>query len=130
MLSLVFFFFKQKTAYEMRISDWSSDVCSSDLDNGMNSKMNAALVVQGDTKSTIAAYDDALLSQALLFASALQTAKVIEMPICESQKLWLTFHRGAGGVLEGRQALQESIAQMQAIARRTGLEEVLEGCLG
>src|SRR3546814_9632311 len=28
---LVFFFFKQKTAYEMRISDWSSDVCSSDL---------------------------------------------------------------------------------------------------
>src|SRR3546814_1564937 len=27
----VFFFFKQKTAYEMRTSDWSSDVCSSDL---------------------------------------------------------------------------------------------------
>src|SRR3546814_943860 len=31
MLVLFFFFFKQKTAYEMRISDWSSDVCSSDL---------------------------------------------------------------------------------------------------
>src|SRR3546814_7066445 len=29
-----FFFFKQKTAYEMRISDWSSDVCSSDLAPG------------------------------------------------------------------------------------------------
>src|SRR3546814_18002569 len=28
---VIFFFFKQKTAYEMRISDWSSDVCSSDL---------------------------------------------------------------------------------------------------
>src|SRR3546814_5368836 len=28
---ICFFFFKQKTAYEMRISDWSSDVCSSDL---------------------------------------------------------------------------------------------------
>src|SRR3546814_3460112 len=28
---IVFFLFKQKTAYEMRISDWSSDVCSSDL---------------------------------------------------------------------------------------------------
>src|SRR3546814_5063146 len=28
---IVIFFFKQKTAYEMRISDWSSDVCSSDL---------------------------------------------------------------------------------------------------
>src|SRR3546814_4102882 len=30
-IALCFFFFKQKTAYEMRISDWSSDVCSSDL---------------------------------------------------------------------------------------------------
>src|SRR3546814_6638775 len=30
-ISSAFFFFKQKTAYEMRISDWSSDVCSSDL---------------------------------------------------------------------------------------------------
>src|SRR3546814_7889251 len=30
-MSFCFFFFKQKTAYEMRISDWSSDVCSSDL---------------------------------------------------------------------------------------------------
>src|SRR3546814_3320360 len=30
----LFFFFKQKTAYEMRISDWSSDVCSSDLNSG------------------------------------------------------------------------------------------------
>src|SRR3546814_1681599 len=31
MCCAVFFLFKQKTAYEMRISDWSSDVCSSDL---------------------------------------------------------------------------------------------------
>src|SRR3546814_9762666 len=31
LLFLYFFFFKQKTAYAMRISDWSSDVCSSDL---------------------------------------------------------------------------------------------------
>src|SRR3546814_2267475 len=31
LVSHVVFFFKQKTAYEMRISDWSSDVCSSDL---------------------------------------------------------------------------------------------------
>src|SRR3546814_15669219 len=37
-----FFFFKQKTAYEMRISDWSSDVCSSDLD------ARAALIASAD----------------------------------------------------------------------------------
>src|SRR3546814_2363310 len=34
MFCYVFFFFKQKTAYDMRISDWSSDVCSSDLAAG------------------------------------------------------------------------------------------------
>src|SRR3546814_16755917 len=33
-MSLLIFLFKQKTAYEMRISDWSSDVCSSDLASG------------------------------------------------------------------------------------------------
>src|SRR3546814_5893632 len=35
----VFFFFKQKTAYELRISDWSSDVCSSDLHSIMPANM-------------------------------------------------------------------------------------------
>src|SRR3546814_10065840 len=41
----LFFFFKQKTAYEMRISDWSSDVCSSDLNTGFADAepFNAAL---------------------------------------------------------------------------------------
>src|SRR3546814_8905865 len=37
-----FFFFKQKTAYEMRISDWSSDVCSSDLPTYSPRKSTAA----------------------------------------------------------------------------------------
>src|SRR3546814_1305715 len=35
LLLVILFFFKQKTAYEMRISDWSSDVCSSDLAHGV-----------------------------------------------------------------------------------------------
>src|SRR3546814_1920097 len=38
----VFFFFKQKTAYEMRISDWSSDVCSSDLNASASSKRRSS----------------------------------------------------------------------------------------
>src|SRR3546814_14195531 len=37
-----FFFFKQKTAYEMRISDWSSDVCSSDLHQVLEQVREAA----------------------------------------------------------------------------------------
>src|SRR3546814_18721705 len=41
-MCLFFFFFKQKTAYEMRISDWSSDVCSSDLAIGIDRARRAA----------------------------------------------------------------------------------------
>src|SRR3546814_4445111 len=37
------FFFKQKTAYEMRISDWSSDVCSSDLGIGLRMELRASV---------------------------------------------------------------------------------------
>src|SRR3546814_4748757 len=37
-MCVYFFFFKQKTAYEMRISDWSSDVCSSDLECGASGR--------------------------------------------------------------------------------------------
>src|SRR3546814_6108396 len=46
-----FFFFKQKTAYEMRISDWSSDVCSSDLgaDCGQSSHSVTDSATQGAT---------------------------------------------------------------------------------
>src|SRR3546814_15432768 len=40
-LLFVFFFFKQKTAYEMRISDWSSDVCSSDLWLSLDDKLTS-----------------------------------------------------------------------------------------
>src|SRR3546814_2355848 len=46
--SLVFFFFfKQKTAYEMRISDWSSDVCSSDLLDWIRAAWDGPLIIKG-----------------------------------------------------------------------------------
>src|SRR3546814_2085985 len=45
----LFFFFKQKTAYEMRISDWSSDVCSSDLRHrAATDRINAKLTIFGN----------------------------------------------------------------------------------
>src|SRR3546814_15442081 len=40
---MCFFFFRQKTAYEMRISDWSSDVCSSDLEQVRGAALERAL---------------------------------------------------------------------------------------
>src|SRR3546814_3683624 len=44
-----FFFFKQKTAYEMRISDWSSDVCSSDLIKANHGSGSNIFVTEKDT---------------------------------------------------------------------------------
>src|SRR3546814_8214828 len=60
---MFFFFFKQKTAYEMRISDWSSDVCSSDLvrdslaqaGRGSGGKCRAGAAHDGDTLAPAAA---------------------------------------------------------------------------
>src|SRR3546814_2971451 len=43
---MFFFFFKQKTAYEVRISDWSSDVCSSDLIGAGIGGLAATLAIQ------------------------------------------------------------------------------------
>src|SRR3546814_9836774 len=47
----LFFFFKQKTAYELRISDWSSDVCSSDL----------AYTAEGDPNTGVIIGDEAVM---------------------------------------------------------------------
>src|SRR3546814_5318011 len=61
-LLLLFFFFKQKTAYEMRISDWSSYVCSSDLGGH-----GSTLAAQQDVLAVLAAVDrDGLQHAALL----------------------------------------------------------------
>src|SRR3546814_3515119 len=104
MLCLFFFFFKQKTAYEMRISDWSSDVCSSDLPlSGSRADVGQALLnaaqlalfdlggerftlVGRDTKGTpegaAAAAEAALAEQAVLllgplFATSAEAVKPI-----------------------------------------------------
>src|SRR3546814_1394217 len=48
-----FFFFKQKTAYEMRISDWSSDVCSSDLATNLGLSRMAEVCGAGSRRALL-----------------------------------------------------------------------------
>src|SRR3546814_8618814 len=59
----VFFFFKQKTAYEMRISDWSSDVCSSDLPAAPAAKASAPKKAAAKTEAAKADVSPAEVSK-------------------------------------------------------------------
>src|SRR3546814_17091144 len=92
-----FFFFKQKTAYEMRIRDWSSDVCSSDLEEG------AALAPKFDADGLIPAVaadatDGTVLMLAWMNAAAL--AATIETGEAHywsrsRREMWRTLGKGS-----------------------------------
>src|SRR3546814_10084585 len=82
------FFFKQKTAYEMRISDWSSDVCSSDL---MRTFLNVqerahlafGLAIHIDGRRVLGQVGvvDEITTHALAFAPTLEAAQVLAQAI-------------------------------------------------
>src|SRR3546814_8243906 len=102
----MFFFFKQKTSYEMRISDWSSDVCSSDLnwvaqwgDPTEKKPLAAAIVARPAAEYEIAAFAPA---QRMSKADAYSTASGITAdgwPIATDGKAaWLTHCYGMVGV--------------------------------
>src|SRR3546814_20970015 len=72
----VFFFFKQKTAYEMRISDWSSDVCSSDLNCVLRCERatsicvsDATIAANSETSTAAPAIHTLLMNSAFCSAS-------------------------------------------------------------
>src|SRR3546814_2631711 len=71
-----FFFFKQKTAYEMRISDWSSDVCSSDLGSW----------IWGDIAETYDVHTALLASAAIMAATPLLGRWLPMAPIDDRDK--------------------------------------------
>src|SRR3546814_2433616 len=68
---MCFFFFKQKTAYEMRISDWSSDVCSSDL--GRRAEVRRAAAGEAEESTRVAGDHAAACSLFSVTASAAST---------------------------------------------------------
>src|SRR3546814_5279685 len=70
-----FFFFKQKTAYEMRISDWSSDVCSSDL--GRGKQVEAARIVAQQAIESARVAQEQVLNKARIERDRLQRSQQI-----------------------------------------------------
>src|SRR3546814_6936420 len=78
-LIFCFFFVKQKTAYEMRISDWSSDVCSSDLIFGP----------MLTSRSKVELRDRAIGNLALLAAAGVKVAITTDHPVVPIEQIRL-----------------------------------------
>src|SRR3546814_20400290 len=83
----MFFFFKQKTAYEMRISDWSSDVCSSDLDHAIVGAGTSGALGTGNV--TI---NSGTLAATRNFAAEIGRASCRERVCSTRRSRWSPFH--------------------------------------
>src|SRR3546814_11308663 len=106
-LCVFFFFFKQKTAYEMRISDWSSDVCSSDLPVDADGNV---------TNNTLAGAYDLQLPTG---APSDPTSALVNVSIGLDGLVTATFANGEGQTL-GKVAM----ATFPKIGRASGRERV------
>src|SRR3546814_4290815 len=120
---MCFFFFKQKTAYEMRISDWSSDVCSSDL---ARSRRLEAIVVE---RRNAAARNDSASQQIAQLAARRGEA---ETELAKFEQIPLEIEGRRGGLLDElakaeaeRQLAADQLANAEAaqqLAARTARE--------
>src|SRR3546814_19214999 len=117
---MCFFFFKQKTAYEMRISDWSSDVCSSDLVNGAELRSR-----QRDRDI----FRTGVLGEAVPAGAQLKAVLAADDPVVRLVFLSLTGvldQRDLGGDVEGgKRAFQAAVlllGEVRSEARRVGKE--------
>src|SRR3546814_14355424 len=95
-MCIFIFFFKQKTAYEMRISDWSSDVCSSDLpDNGLPRGLKTAIAslalwVMKETRLVIDT--DAPLDDLILINRRSEERRVGKECVSTCRSRWSPYH--------------------------------------
>ena len=85
-------------------------------------------VLQADTQAAVAAADDALLTNAVLLSSILQTAKTANLPINVTQDLYGNMVEGSVKLLEGREQLRKSVRMMQAISKRNPDAPEALGC--
>src|SRR3546814_8554628 len=75
-----FFFFKQKTAYELRISDWSSDVCSSDLVERVLAEVG--LAGHADQEAGTLSYGDVALLEIGIALATDPKLLLLDEPVC------------------------------------------------
>src|SRR3546814_6063692 len=107
-INIFFFFFKQKTAYEMRISDWSSDVCSSDLARAL-CPMVERLVVIARLDLLLAALEPGIAEVGGLFVDA---GKLVTVGI-DDRHVPFAYHVDERLIAEALVAHLDRVAQLQ-----------------
>src|SRR3546814_19674624 len=114
--SSFFFFFKQKTAYEVRISDWSSDVCSSDLDGADVAERH------GDVGAGAGRHGKALvgIGETELERQVFRrVAAVVDVDLVQRRRVELEVVRAAVGLMQ-----RHIIGDQRSEERRVGKEGV------
>src|SRR3546814_10176936 len=101
-----FFFFKQKTAYEMRISDWSSDVCSSDLN-----PPSAVGIPRVMRRFSTKRYFSILTPSASTVSSSLRKSAMIGPPYRLDQR------NGLSSLIEAVRRSEEHTSELQSLMR-------------
>src|SRR3546814_3540200 len=105
---MFFFFFKQKTAYEVRISDWSSDVCSSDL----AAPVGPGLILVVDDEAPVRALTQEILqANGYRVETAESGAQALRMLEHETYSLVVTDLRMPGVSEIGRASCRERVCQ-------------------
>src|SRR3546814_5502307 len=103
----VFFFFKQKTAYEMRISDWSSDVCSSDLIT--EAEVAAARAYRSVQRPKVAASPGTRLGESRAWVVLLRKLRFLRKTVC-AQAGMPCWHRSEEHTSELQSLMRNSYA--------------------
>src|SRR3546814_4499923 len=104
----MFFFFKQKTAYEMRISDWSSDVCSSDL---------AALSAEGRSTGVGVSSATASASGCMIFSASRFNSSSAISGVAGSGDADSTGAGAGAGAGSGAGRSEEHTSELQSLMR-------------
>src|SRR3546814_14780988 len=107
-------FFKQKTAYEMRISDWSSDVCSSDLRIAAQQAIEGARVAQEQVLNKVRIERDRLLrSQQIAQRQSIEEAEISSREEVERARIASERGLSEARILQGRELKRLEIARAQ-----------------
>lgn len=88
----------------------------------------AGVVVAGDVKTTVAAFDDALLNGARMCVSVLEATQGANVPISQTQRVLKSMTSGLQSVVDGRADLVSAVRHMTAIQVRSNLSEESYGC--